>query len=310
MKLSRKKIKSTLGKTNLSRICTAIFAASVLFAVSCTDRTQSSSTDTAPIAGTVTAGQIIGNPAAYVGRTVTVTGEVERIWGPRAFNLDSGLTAGELLVLGREAYPNVPERGNTGYMVKDTATVTGVVRMLVTAETEREIGWDLDPQIETEFNARPVLIAQSVAFRAGAAANTNTAAAGEEITDVLIIVDTPDRPTLVGRRVRFTNVSVQDVVGDRTFYIGPNANRRILVALEEEPSPNRPIEGKVNVNPGQTVSFTGTVVAMPSAEEARTRFGRLLNESEFNNIAKQQIYIRTDRVNIAGKGNTNMNANK
>jgi hypothetical protein len=278
---------------------------SFLFLTSCAD----SASDRAEKVGGVTARQIIENPGAYVGKTVTVSGDVEEIWNPRAFNMDSGISVGELLVVGREPFPQIPEAGNRAYVINDVATVTGIVRILVTADIEREIGWDLTPQIETEFNAKPVLIAQSVSFRAGAGsaaatpanANVSQPEAADEIRDVLIIVAAPNRPSLIGRRVRFDTVKVQDVVGDRTFYIGPNENQRILVALEEEPSPNNPVEGKVNVNPGQTVSFTGVVTAMPNAEEARKRFGKLLNDSEFNNFLNQQIYIRTDKVNVMQK---------
>lgn len=279
----------------------ALLMSLLLLGTACSD----SATERAAEVGGVTARQVIENPSAYIGKTVTVSGDVEEIWGPRAFNMDSGVTVGELLVVGREPFPNIPEVGNRAYVINDLATVTGVVRMMVTADVEREIGWDLTPEIEAEFNAKPVLIAQSISFRAGAgsspAVNTAQTGAGNEITDVLIIVAEPNRPSLVGRRVRFSNVKVQDVVGDRTFYVGPGANQRMFVALEEEPSPNSPVEGKVDVNRGQTVSFTGTIMAMPTVDEAKKRFGRLMNEAELNNLRNQQIYIRTDKVNIEKK---------
>ena len=301
----------SFGKTIFRRVGAATLAmSSFLFLTGCGE----SASDRVEKVGGVTARQVIENPANYVGKTVTVSGDVEEIWGPRAFNMDSDVTVGELLVIGREPFPQVAAAGNRAYVVSDVATVTGVVRLLVTADIEREIGWDLDPQIEAEFNAKPVLIAQTISFRAGAGAapmtnananaapsNANVAQTGDEITDVLIIVAEPNRPSLVGRRVRFTNVKVQDVVGDRTFYVGPSASQRMFVALEEEPSPNSPVEGKVNVNPGQTVSFTGTIVAMPTVDEAKKRFGRMMNDAELNALKNQQIYIRTDKVNIAGK---------
>lgn len=298
-----KKIFRYLGAATLA-------LSSFLFLTSCAGLT----TERVERVGGVSAAQIIENPGAYVGKTVTVSGDVEEIHGPRAFEMDSGFSGGELLVVGRDPFPQIPESGNRVYVVKDVVTVTGVVRMMVTADVEREIGWDLEPQIDAKFNAKPVLIAQTISFRAGVGAapmtnananvapsNANVAQTGDEITDVLIIVAEPNRPSLVGRRVRFTNVKVQDVVGDRTFYVGPGANQRMFVALEEEPSPNSPVEGKVDVNPGQTVSFTGTIMAMPTVDEAKKRFGRLMNDAELNVLNNQQIYIRTDKVNIAGK---------
>ena len=259
--------------------------------------------------GGATARQIIENPAGFVGKKVTVSGDVKEIWGPRAFSMDSGLTAGELLVIGREPFPGVVDKGaNTAYVVNDATTVTGVVRMLVTADIEREIGWDLDPRIEAEFNAKPVLVAQSVSFRPGAnraAANHNAGANQSsndvEITDYLIIVAEPNRTSLIGRRVRLTGVQVQSVVGDRTFYVGPSESQRILVLLDEEKTPDSKIEGKVDVDPGQTVSFTGVIERMPSIEEARNRFGRLMNDKELNKLRDQQIFIHTDSVDVVGR---------
>jgi hypothetical protein len=217
-----------------------------LFLTACSD----SASERADKVGGVTARHVTENPGAYVGKTVTVSGDVEEIWNARAFNMDSGLSVGELLVIGREPFPQIPEAGDRAYVISDIATVTGVVRMLVTAEIEREIGWDLDPQIEAEFNGKPVLIAQSINLRAGAGRansstavypnnsnvmnNSNTAgderAAGADITDVLLIV-VPDPTPLVGRRVRLTDVKVQDVVGDRAFYVGANENQRVLVVF-------------------------------------------------------------------------------
>ncbi|HEX6125282.1 MAG TPA: hypothetical protein VFZ23_07895 [Pyrinomonadaceae bacterium] len=247
--------------------------------------------------GGVTARQVIENPTAYVGKTVTVSGNVEEIHGPQAFNMDSGVTMGELLVVGREPFVGVPERGNTAYVVSDVATVTGVVRMLVAAEVEREIGWDLDPEIEAEFNAKPVLIAQNVSFRAGAGRQPEQG----EIVDYLVIVTAPDQRSLVGRRVKFTDVKVQSVIGDRTFYIGPDESQRVLVVLEQEKTPGSPVEGKVDVNAGQTVSFSGVVERMPGVEEAGTRFGRLTSKSELDKFRDQPVFIRTDKVNIKAK---------
>ncbi len=142
-----KKVKSTpqtFDKTNLRSLgVMAIMLSLLLFLASCAD----SSADIADKTGGVTANQIIENPSAYVGKTVTVSGDVEEVWGPRAFNMDSGATVGELLVVGREPFPNLADANNRAYVINDVATVTGVIRMFVTPDVEHEIGWDLDPKI-------------------------------------------------------------------------------------------------------------------------------------------------------------------
>jgi hypothetical protein len=40
--------------------------------------------------------------------------------------------------------------------------VTGTVRRMTIIELEREVGWDLDPKLEAEFQDKPFLIARSV----------------------------------------------------------------------------------------------------------------------------------------------------
>ena len=272
--------------------------------------------------GGVTARQVIENPSAYVGKTVTVSGDVEEIHGPRAFNMDSGLSLGELLVIGREPFPQVPDRGNTAYVINDVATVTGVVRMLVTADVEREIGWDLDPRLEAEFNGKPVLIAQSVNFRSGAnrSATTNTdnayqtttnindnqsaaanvsnnqPAIGNEITDYSVLVNPQNPQSLVGKRVRLTNMKVQSVVGDRTFYVGPSESQRVFVVLDQVKTPNTATEGRYDINAGQTISINGIVEKMPDVQEARQRFGKLMSEAELNKLKDQQVLIHIDSI--------------
>ena len=245
------------GKTTCRRLGGATLAvSSVLFLPSCAD----SASERAEKTGGITVRQVIENPNAYVGKTVTVSGDVEEIWNPRAFNMDSGLSVGELLVVGREPFPNIPEAGNRAYVVNDVATVTGVVRMLVTADIEREIGWDLDPRIEAEFNAKPVLVAQSISFRAGAGgtatapanmdqpmtnnnmnqpvmnnnsaqptANTNTNTTGDKLTDAGVYGSTADKLSLAGRDVQFSNLRVTRVVGPRTFTFASGSGKMYVM---------------------------------------------------------------------------------
>lgn len=285
--------------------------------------------------GGVTARQIIDNPAAYVGKTVTVSGEIEEIYNPRAFVIDSGYSVGELPVFGREPFPLVPDKENRAYVVSDVATVTGVVQMLVTADVQREIGWDLTPDIIAKFNAKPVLIAQNVSFRPGAGktanpsgntgasdltnpnandSNSTKANTGGETTgannptgansnaspevDILAIVAAPQQVQLVGKRVQLTKVKVLDVVGDRTFYVGSNENQRVLVVLDETKTPNTATEGRYDIKKGQVISFSGEVRRMPSVDEAKRQFGNLMSDSALKNLSDQKIYVHTDKINI------------
>ncbi len=297
---------------------------SVLFLTSCAD----SASDRAEKTGGVTARQVIENPSAYVGKTVTVSGDVEEIWGPRAFNMDSGLSVGELLVVGREPFPQVGEAGNRAYVVRDVATVTGVVRMLVTADVEREIGWDLDPRIEAEFNAKPVLIAQSISFRAAAAgsasttanasgnqmamnanqmtannnanqtaANNNAAqnATGNKLTDAGVYGSTADKLSLVGKEVQFSNLRVVRVVGPRTFTVASGSGE-IYVMLDEESARGVGTQGQIGV--GKTLNLTGKFERLQAEEIndiSNNRF-RPLTADERAFLKNTPVFLQADKV--------------
>ncbi len=329
MKLLNNKQKQTArrnyGKTIFRYLGAAMLAVSgVLFLTSCAD----SASDRAEKVGGVTARQVIENPSAYVGKTVTVSGDVEEIWGPRAFNMDSGISLGELLVVGREPFPQVGEAGNRAYVISDVATVTGVVRMLVTADVEREIGWDLDPRIEAEFNAKPVLIAQSINFRAGAAGNTattanasgnqtamnanqimannnanqttannNTAqnAAGDKLTDAGVYASTADKLSLVGKEVEFSNLRVTRVVGPRTFTVASGSGE-IYVMLDEESARGVGTQGQIGV--GKTLNLTGKFERLQAEEIndiANNRF-RPLTAEERAFLKNTPVFLQADKV--------------
>lgn len=88
-------------------------------------------------------------------------------------------------------------------------------------------------------------------------------AAGQDaITDIGALLDAENPTALVGREVRLEDVRVLEMVGDATFWIGRGAGDRMFVILDEQiPSPPPGVEGRVNVNAGQTVDLVGAVRA-------------------------------------------------
>lgn len=273
--------------------------------------------------GGVTANQVIENPSAYVGKTVTVSGDVEEIHGPRAFNMDSGASIGELLVVGREPFPNLADAGDRAYVINDVATVTGVVRMFVTADVEREIGWDLDPQIEAEFNAKPVLVVQKAGFRAGKGSvaitpnndqtkmDTNVnrmndgkmmtddkdgkMTTGDKLADIGIWTSTADKSTLVGKNAEFSNLKVVRVVGPRTFTVNAGKDE-LYVMLDDNAARAVGTQGKIDV--GDTLNLTGEFQALKMEEisdTANDRF-RALTATEREFMKKTPVYFNVSNV--------------
>lgn len=88
---------------------------------------------------------------------------------------------------------------------------------------------------------------------------TATPVAEGPITDLNTILATEDLATLSGREVQLSGVTVQRVVGDRTFIVGPSVERSLFVVLNQVPTPGTPTEGRVDVTAGQTLSLGGTM---------------------------------------------------
>lgn len=115
---------------------------------------------------TVGVNELNENLEKYIGKTVTVRGEVEEVYGNRSFTVDEeGILGKDLLVISNKPLPpRVTGPEETPLVLKDdTVKVTGTVRRFVATEIERELGLDLEPQIEVEIEEnRPVIIAKSV----------------------------------------------------------------------------------------------------------------------------------------------------
>ena len=115
--------------------------------------------------GTVRVADVVAAPNEYFGRTVTLEADVEEVFGPRAFALDedapfSGGIDNDLLVLAKGAgdLADIDDQ-----WLNNKVRVTGTVGRMSVIEVERELGWDLDPELEVELErAGAVLIASSV----------------------------------------------------------------------------------------------------------------------------------------------------
>lgn len=110
---------------------------------------------------------IAQNPTQYAGQTVTLRGEVDRIFDPQIFVLDQMGTAvgDEVLVITTNPIPIPPEAGrdvSVPLQNTDQVTVSGTVRLFIIENIEQEIGLDLDQALEVEFEGKPVIMATDV----------------------------------------------------------------------------------------------------------------------------------------------------
>lgn len=124
---------------------------------------------------------------------------------------------------------------------------------------------------------------------------TNTATIpSEPITNVTVITTTPNQQVLVDRQVKFTDVQVQSVVGDRTFWVGSNNNERLFVVLAE-PLDAGAAENQVVVKSGQTLDLTGMLRPMPTVQQAQQQWS--LSPAEAQALQNQTLYLQAQQIN-------------
>lgn len=109
--------------------------------------------------------QILENPQAYLGQTVTVTGEIEDVLSNRLFEISNEAVGNELLVVAPSALSEQQAEQATEFL-QDNANVrvSGTVRQSTVVEFEREYGLDVGSEIEAEFEDRVLLIADRITF--------------------------------------------------------------------------------------------------------------------------------------------------
>ena len=83
-------------------------------------------------------------------------------------------------------------------------------------------------------------------------------AAGETITDLTVIATNTDG-SLEGRRVELSGVRAGDVPDDAGFWLDAANGERVWVVLEEVRTPDTAIEGRVDVDTGDTLDVVGIV---------------------------------------------------
>lgn len=220
------------------------------------------------------------DPSKYIGKEITVDGEVDTVLGPRVFKIDEPGWAdldGELLVV-------MPT--DLAALVKedDRVTVSGTVRQFVRTDIERELGWfDSDPSISVNLSHKPVIVASRIVGgdseramiiqvrpqAAPAAAGAGIAAAASAPIKDPTTVATAEGD-LIGRSVDLHDAKVSGVVEGRGFFIGPR--ERQLFVMTEHANHDGP-EPRI----GQSVSVDGFVMQMPEGMAGKLSAAGVLN---------------------------------
>lgn len=111
-------------------------------------------------------GEIINNPEAYQGQTVSVAGRVSDITSENSFTLEGPTIGGpDLLVLSSTSLSDLTGREIDPDSLTndlDQVQVTGTVRTFDRNQLTSELNLDLDEDTYEAYEGRPVLIAQSL----------------------------------------------------------------------------------------------------------------------------------------------------
>ena len=214
----------------------------------------------------VTIDDLEDHAAKYMGQTISVDAEVEKVLGPRLFTIDEpnwGDLAGEILVF---------MDTNLAALVRedDRVTVTGTMKPFMRAEIERELGWlGREEGVEIDLSSKPVFVATRVVggtndmalvIRTAPAApadkpvGTTGAPASDAPVSSLEKLSAAD-DDLVGRRVQLKNVAIASVAKDGGFWVREGDAAHVFV---------RSSDSSATVTAGRNVSIEGVVMQMPS----------------------------------------------
>ena len=236
--------------------------------------------------GTTPVEDIEKQPGRHAGKIVTVSGEVAGILGPLAFELEGPgwLWDAEVIVLASK-----PVRlGGQSLEQGDELIVTGTVRRAVVAELERELGWDLESELEFMLPDKPVLIASNIRKVDETARWTVDAPEGV-IVGLATIHEAVDPDSLAGQPVELRSVPVRSVHG-KALWVGPSHASQILVVTSD---------AAPNVKQDQRVDVKGTLEKMPPANEAVKAFR--LSRALRDDIARAKLYIEGTAIPVEEK---------
>lgn len=109
-------------------------------------------------ATTVKLDDLEDKPESYVGKTVTVQGEVDKMLGPHLFTIDERQWADAA----RELPVSVPAPFTVALKEDAVIRVTGTVEKIPIDRLEKEVGPIVDAKLRKRIADRPVLVATAV----------------------------------------------------------------------------------------------------------------------------------------------------
>jgi hypothetical protein len=200
---------------------------------------------------------IKASPLAYVGRDVTVIGEVDKVLDERAFEIegDGVIWPKKLLVLSRAPVRFGPTKLEPGVEL----VVGGTVRRMAPDEVERELGQSIDRELALRYRGQAILVADSVRLIETQARWAKPYQQGA-IVSAIRLVSSIDPETFAGHAVDLSNVPVRATSATGVWIgFGPRSELFIVPLQETQ---------LVGIEAGDRVAIRGEVRALVPAGEA------------------------------------------
>jgi hypothetical protein len=229
--------------------------------------------------------EIAEAPARFYGKTVSVFGEVDEVYSDNAFLLEGRdiLWDEEVPVLTRSPVrlEGKPLRED------DRLVVTGTVYPSMSADVERDLGWDLTSEIEVHLQKTPIVLATDVTRVEDLTSWSEEAPEGVVVSLTAVITSTKPED-LVGERVELDHALVQGQQG-KGLWLGNSQRSQVFVVPEAGSDLDLS-----SYKPGARVDLTGMVMEMPQPTDALKQWDLPRDVKEY--LEKEPVFVRVTKI--------------
>lgn len=269
----------TVGLRALYRLCGLLLVGVVLLA-GCQNQGPIEEIRTRPR-------DLLKSPAEYIGKTVSISGEVDRIFGPRSFTVGGEEFGQSLLIVSEDSI--APVGGRTAEIPaaeNDIVQVTGVVRRFDSTAFRKKYDVQLPSDAVSEFQGHPVVAAlQGSQAMHGVVVSPRISGTDRSVVNDLAMATDPSNQSALHRRVAaFPRAPIQSVMGDRLIWIGTSNNERLPVVLNSES-----VADDVSPKPGQMWALHGIFRRLPGPGILRTDWD--LTEEQIAQLKTHEVYL-------------------
>lgn len=235
--------------------------------------------------GLQTVDNVEKHPSEFIGKRVTLTGEVDSVFNDRAFELGGlqWMFGGDVLVVTRTPVTLGKEKLAEGREI----ALSGVVREFVVTDIERELQWDLERKLEIEWQDKPVVIADSISAVESYATWTGAPTPKSRIVSMWALYSTAQAGDLDGAEMALTNAELTERREGPGFWIGLHGHPRLFAVAA-------PGEQLTKLPAGSRIDVEGTLHAMPPMAEATKRWS--LTDAERQQLSGEAVFLEVDSL--------------